>query len=194
MSDVISAVKGQAVQMNASTSVKFTLDELVKRVDLLLKHELKKFHCVLNLDSQIDMQTEIKGEVNNLVQVFDNIIINAIQSYEGRNGIIGLKIVRSGDTVEFTFTDNGKGIPKHVADKLFKEMITTKGKNGTGLGLYMSYSTIRGRFGGNMSFTSKEGYGTTFYISIPCIAHGKQEAAHEKKKPESNVGLQNSCG
>jgi len=176
MSDVISAVKGQAVQMNASTSVKFTVDELVKRVDLLLKHELKKYHCLLNTESSIDMSTEIKGEVNNLVQVFDNIIINAMQSYEGINGTIDLKIVRSGDNVEFTFRDYGKGIPKHVADRLFKEMITTKGKNGTGLGLYMSYSTIKGRFGGNMSFTSKEGYGTTFYISIPCITYSNQEA------------------
>lgn len=176
MSDVISAVKGQAVQMNASTTVKFTVDELVKRVDLLLKHELKKYHCLLKLISQIDMSTEIKGEVNNLVQVFDNIIINAMQAYEGKNGTIDLTIVRSGDNVEFTFKDYGKGIPKQIADKLFKEMITTKGKNGTGLGLYMSYSTIKGRFGGNMSFTSKEGVGTTFFISVPCITYTNREA------------------
>ncbi len=176
MSDVISAVKGQAVQMNASTTVKFTVDELIKRVDLLLKHELKKYHCLLKLDSQIDLSTEIKGEVNNLVQVFDNIIINAMQAYDGQNGSIDLTIVRSGDNVEFTFKDYGKGIPKQIADKLFREMITTKGKNGTGLGLYMSYSTIKGRFGGNMSFTSKEGLGTTFFISIPCITYTSQEA------------------
>ncbi|MEN6316859.1 MAG: histidine kinase N-terminal 7TM domain-containing protein [Clostridiaceae bacterium] len=176
MSDVISAVKGQAVQMNASITSKFTVDELIKRVELLMKHELKKFHCVLDIVSQIDMTTEIKGEVNNLVQVFDNIIINAMQSYEGQNGSIELKIVRSGDNVEFSFKDYGKGIPKEVTDKLFREMVTTKGKNGTGLGLYMSYSTIKGRFGGNMSFTSKEGCGTTIFISIPCIVYSSREA------------------
>lgn len=176
MSDVISAVKGQAVQMNASITVKFTVDELVKRVDLLMKHELKKYLCILNVESNIDMSTEIKGEVNNLVQVFDNIIINAMQAYEGQNGTIDLKIIRSGDNVEFTFRDYGRGIPKNVTDRLFKEMVTTKGKNGTGLGLYMSYSTIKGRFGGNMSFTSKVGCGTTFFISIPCITYGNQEA------------------
>lgn len=176
MSDVISAVKGQAVQMSASTTSKFTVDELVKRVELLMKHELKKYHCILNVESHIDMKTEIKGEVNNLVQVFDNIIINAIQAYEGQNGTIDLKIVRTGDNVEFSFRDYGKGIPKHVSDRLFKEMVTTKGKKGTGLGLYMSYSTIKGRFEGNMFFTSKEGCGTTIYISIPCIVYSIQEA------------------
>jgi len=176
MSDVISAVKGQAVQMIATGSVKFTVDEVVKRVELLLKHELKRYHCILKVESHIDMSTEIKGEVNNLVQVFDNIIINAMQAYEGRSGVIELTIVRSGDNVEFTFKDYAKGIPKNVADRLFKEMITTKGKNGTGLGLYMSYSTIKGRFGGSMSFTTREGAGTTFFISIPCIVYSNQEA------------------
>lgn len=176
MSDVISAVKGQAVQIIASGMSKFTVDEAVKRVELLLKHELKKYHCLLKVDSHIDMSTEIKGEVNNLVQVFDNIIINAIQAYEGQNGVIELCIVRSGDSVEFTFKDYGSGIPEKVADRLFKEMVTTKGKNGTGLGLYMSYSTVKGRFGGNMSFTTRESVGTTFYVSLPCITYGKREA------------------
>lgn len=175
MSDVISAVKGQAVQMNASSTAKFTVDELVKRVELLMKHELKKYYCELRIDSQIDMSTEIKGEVNNMVQVFDNIIINAMQAYEGKTGTIDLRIVRSGDNIEFTFRDYAKGIPRHICDRLFKEMVTTKGKNGTGLGLYMSYSTIKGRFGGNMSFSSMEGNGTTFFISIPCIAYRSQE-------------------
>ena len=41
-----------------------------------------------------------------------------------------------------------------VKDKLFKEMITTKGKNGTGLGMFMSYSTIRGHFSGDITFES----------------------------------------
>lgn len=175
MSDVISAVKGQAVQMIASGTVKFTVDEVVKRVNLLLKHELKRYHCILKVESHIDMSTEIKGEVNNLVQVFDNIIINAMQAYEGQNGVVELSVIRSGDNVEFTFKDYGKGIPKNVADRLFKEMITTKGKNGTGLGLYMSHSTIKGRFGGSLSFTTKEGCGTTFFISIPCIVYSNQE-------------------
>ncbi len=175
MSDVISAVKGQAVQMISTSTGKFTVDEVLKRVELLLKHELKRYHCVLNINSHIDATTELQGEVNNLVQVFDNIIINAMQAYDGENGTIDLLIVRSGDNVEFTFKDYGKGIPKNVADRLFKEMITTKGKNGTGLGLYMSYSTIKGRFGGNMSFVTKEGCGTTFFISIPCITYGGQE-------------------
>ena len=46
-------------------------------------------------------------------------------------------------------------------------MVTTKGKNGTGLGLYMSYSNIKAKFNGDITFESKQGEGTTFTISIP---------------------------
>jgi signal transduction histidine kinase len=59
------------------------------------------------------------------------------------------------------------GIPEDIQQKLFKEMVTTKGTMGNGLGLYMSYATIKGRFGGDLWFESEYGKGTTFYISIP---------------------------
>lgn len=167
MSDIISAVKGQAVQLNDSSTYSFRLDGLVKRVDLLMKHELTKNHCTIMTDFRIDLDTEVKGEVNNLVQILDNMIINAIHSYEGRSGEIEFKIVEKDNNIIISIADNGKGMPKDVQSRLFKEMITTKGKNGTGLGMYMSYSTIKGRFGGNIWFDSEEGKGTTFYISIP---------------------------
>jgi len=168
MSDVITTVKGQAIQMNASSVISFTLDELVKRIDILMKHELIKYNCIMNTEFQIDLNTEIKGEINSLVQIFDNIIINSIHSYDKKNGIIDFKIKKNDDNIVFSITDYGKGIPEQIKEKLFKEMITTKGKNGTGLGLYMSYSNIKGRFGGNIWFTSTEGKGTTFYVSVPC--------------------------
>jgi len=169
MSDVISAVKGQAVQMNDSTTDKFTVEELLKRIEVLMHHELKISHCNLNIQASLDRNTEIKGELNNLVQIFDNIISNSIQSYEGRPGKIDLIVSKNDEEINFLFQDFGRGIPDDIQPRLFKEMVTTKGKDGTGLGLYMSYSTIKGRFGGNMWFSSKEGEGTSFYIMIPSL-------------------------
>ena len=81
--------------------------------------------------------------MSNLIQVLDNIIINAMQAYDGKGGTIDMEIVRSGDNVEFIIRTMPKD-PRNIANRLFREMITTKGKNGTGLGLYMSYSTIKG--------------------------------------------------
>lgn len=169
MSDVISTVKGQAVQLTASTTDKFVLRELLKRIDILMKHELKRFGCQLRANCLVDENTEIKGEVNSLVQVFNNLITNGIEAYEGQDGFIDLTISLHHDMMQFEVRDYGTGIPADVQDKLFKEMITTKAHHGTGLGLYMSYSTIWGRFGGKMWFESEEGRGTAFYIQIPLV-------------------------
>ena len=46
-------------------------------------------------------------------------------------------------------------------------MITTKGKNGTGLGLYMSYSNIKAHFSGDITVDTEKGKGTTFNIILP---------------------------
>jgi signal transduction histidine kinase len=48
-------------------------------------------------------------------------------------------------------------------------MITTKGNNGTGLGLYISYAAIK-HFKGDMWFESEEGKGTSFYITVPAMS------------------------
>jgi two-component system, NtrC family, sensor histidine kinase HupT/HoxJ len=168
MSDIISTVKGQAAQFNVAGEMSFTLDELVKRVELLMKHELKRYHCNLQITFDADKATLIKGDVNTLVQIMDNLIINSIDAYEGKTGVIELYIKENGANLEFCLKDYGKGIPFSIQEKLFKEMITTKGKGGTGLGLYMSNATIKARFSGSMWFQSVPGKGSAFTISIPC--------------------------
>lgn len=168
VSDVITAVKGQAVTLSNEDDISFTIGELLKRVDILMKHELKNALVYLNISMKTNEDILIHGDVNNLVQVINNMISNAIQSYAGKpEQNIDLIVERKGNDLTISIKDYGCGIPKKVKDKLFKEMITTKGKNGTGLGLYMSYSTIKAHFNGNISLESEEGKGTTFTITIP---------------------------
>lgn len=168
MSDIITAVKGQAVTLSESEDVSFDLDELVKRVNILMKHELKNSFTYLNIQMKTDSKTVIHGDVNSLVQVINNMISNAIQSYNGKaEQNIDLILAKQNDNLVISVRDYGSGLPDKVKDKLFKEMITTKGKNGTGLGLYMSYSTIKAHFNGDITFESENGKGTTFNIALP---------------------------
>ncbi len=168
MSDIITAVKGQSVNMNDDNSSVFTVGELLNRINILMKHELKNAFVTLNVLTKTSEKTKIVGNINSLVQVVNNLISNAIQSYDGvPNNVIDLIVDKKDDNIIISVVDHGKGIPKEVQAKLFNEMITTKGKNGTGLGLFMSYSTIRGHFKGDMNFTSKVGVGTTFNVIIP---------------------------
>ena len=168
MSDIITAVKGQAVTLSETSAVHFTLDELVKRVNILMKHELKNALTYLNVSMKTDEHTVINGDINSLVQVINNMISNAIQAYNGeKNKNIELILESKNNNVYISVKDYASGMPKNVQEKLFKEMITTKGKNGTGLGLYMSYSTIKAHFNGDIIFESEEGKGTIFTIILP---------------------------
>ena len=166
MSDIITAVKGQAVVMSNEDDINFTISELVKRVTILMKHELKNAIINLNTDIKVDENLTLNGDVNNLVQVINNMISNAIQAYNGKENI-EFTITKDSKNIIFSIEDHAGGLPDKVTDKLFKEMITTKGKNGTGLGLYMSYSTIKAHFNGNITFDTKKGKGTKFNIYIP---------------------------
>lgn len=168
MSDIITAVKGQAVTLSETENISFDIDELVKRVDILMKHELKNALIYMNVQMNAPKNTKINGDINSLVQVINNMISNAIQAYNGKTEQnIDLILNKSDGNLIISVRDYGCGLPQKVQDKLFKEMITTKCKNGTGLGLYMSYSTIKAHFNGNITFESKEGEGTTFSIILP---------------------------
>lgn len=169
MSDIITTVKGQAVaSLSTDDSEEFSISELVKRVNILMKHELKNAYIYLNILMKVDENTVIDGNVNILVQVVNNIISNAIQAYDGKHDQnIQFEISQKENNMIFSITDFAGGLSKEVQDRLFKEMVTTKGKNGTGLGLYMSYSNIKAHFGGDITYKTEEGKGTTFNIVIP---------------------------
>ena len=169
MSDIITTVKGQAVaSLSTDDTEEFAIAELIKRVNILMKHELKNAYIYLNVLMKIDENQIIHGNVNVLVQVINNMISNAIQAYDGKHDQnIQLEISKDSGNVIFSVTDFAGGLPKEVQDRLFKEMVTTKGKNGTGLGLYMSYLNIKAHFGGDITYQTEDGKGTTFNILIP---------------------------
>jgi len=168
MSDIITAVKGQAVNLSENENNEFTVDELFKRVNILMKHEISNASLTLAIDVQVPSATTLVGDINSLVQVINNLITNAIQSYNGRKGEeIKVLAQKLDNNLIISVIDHGCGMPKEVQDKLFNTMITTKGKNGTGLGMFMSYSTIKGHFNGDITFETEVNKGTTFNVILP---------------------------
>lgn len=170
MSDIITTVKGQAVTFSENTSfTDFTIGDLIRHINILMKHELSNALLELEEHIQTEKSMSIKGNINSLVQVINNIISNAIQAYNGKTGEkIILSIYKEGSKkLIISIQDFAGGLPNSVKNKLFKEMITTKGKAGTGLGLFMSYSNIKAHFNGDISFDTRKDEGTIFYIEIP---------------------------
>ena len=114
----------------------------------------------------------LQGNMNGLIQVIDNLIANAIYVYKSQgktDQVIDLSAnyLKTKNSIEIRIKDYGPGLPQEVQDKLFKEMVTTKGKEGTGLGLFMSASNIKAQFSGRMDYETKAGKGTTFIITLP---------------------------
>ena len=112
-----------------------------------------------------------------LNQVFLNLIVNAAHAIadvvgDGSNGkgTIFISTARRGNTVEIRIKDSGTGIPEAVQKKIFEPFFTTKevGK-GTGQGLAISRSVVVDKHGGQISFETTAGKGTTFIVQLPLM-------------------------
>ncbi|HBY20865.1 MAG TPA: histidine kinase [Clostridiales bacterium] len=181
MNDVITTVKDQAVTDNSNRMSSFTINELIKRLDIIVTHMLMEHGCKLIKNLQIDGNTEIIGDVTVIIQVLNNLISNAADAYKDKKGNIDFTIKKcynnenGFEDILFIVKDEAGGIKPEVEEKLFKQMYTTKGRNGTGLGLYISLSTIKGKFGGTIELETEYGKGSTFTVVIPEKGHKKSE-------------------
>lgn len=99
-----------------------------------------------------------------------NLIMNAAQALAATtNGKIEIlsHYLQEKDQIEINVRDNGQGISPEIQDKVFEPFFTTKNpKEGTGLGLSLSYGIVRDH-GGEIYFQSSPGKGTVFTITLP---------------------------
>ena len=116
------------------------------------------------------------GVRDQLVQVFLNLILNAIDATE-RDGKVELGISHAEGVVEVRVSDDGCGIAPDQAGRLFSPYFTTK-KHGTGLGLFVTRRMVNDH-GGAVSFDSVLGEGTTFRVRLPLSAPTPVSSAQE---------------
>jgi len=109
---------------------------------------------------------EIQTDRNQLVQVFVNLVKNALDAMPG-GGLITVNTVLRDDKVTVSVKDTGCGMSRAHLERIFMPFFTTKepGK-GTGLGLSVSYTIIQG-FGGHFYVDSAPGRGSTFTVELP---------------------------
>jgi two-component system nitrogen regulation sensor histidine kinase NtrY len=146
--------KAMNEELNIVDSIRSSLNLFgnTENVDFVFEHE--------------SIRIPVFADKEQLSRVFINLIKNAIQSIpDNRNGKIVISLVQNRKTVRISITDNGKGIPEDLQNKLFTPSFTTK-SSGMGLGLSIVKSIIES-FGGNITFKTKVNLGTTFVIELP---------------------------
>lgn len=142
------------------------LNKIIREAVNITRYGKKARHVNFKLELQ-DSLPQISAVPDQLIQVFINIIINALDAIETNTGDITLISRTDSKYIYCVIKDTGKGIHEDELDKIFDPFYTTKKVGeGTGLGLWVSYGIIK-NFGGNITVDSIPGRGTSVTISLP---------------------------
>lgn len=123
---------------------------------------------------------EIPCNINELRQVFLNLIINSIQAVEtsqkrGNNlGEIVISTEILDDSVSVAIADTGDGVPEEIRDRIFDPFFTTKDiGQGTGQGLNICYDIIVNKHGGKIEVENMPESGAVFTVYLPIMGGGE---------------------
>lgn len=168
MSDIITAIKDQAANVAVNEDGVFNIEDALKRCALLIRHEMIKSNCTLKIEYDRSKNIYMQGDMTSLVQVLVNLLSNAAYSQKQKaGGEILLQVEYDSENIYLLVVDHGVGVSDNVRNKLFKSMVTTKGAQGTGIGLYISNTVIKGKFEGFLWNRPNPEGGETFGITVP---------------------------
>ncbi len=110
----------------------------------------------------------VHGDANRLEQVLVNLLSNALDALRSVKPPRRLVVdsFADGGRVCVVVTDNGPGVAPEIAERLFRPFATTKGRRGTGLGLYISRQLVR-EAAGDLGLDSADGRGARFLLWLP---------------------------
>jgi signal transduction histidine kinase len=164
----VRTIKGQT-RMDEERVVTFDPAEEADGTILLLRHELD--HGRITLAAEFEQGLRVTGDSSKFAVIVQNLVSNAIDSYEDGEGIVRVRLAAAGDTAVLEVEDHGSGIPEEIRPRIYDYLFTTKDiGRGTGLGLSLVHSIVTSHFRGRIDYRSEIGAGTTFAVTIPLCA------------------------
>ncbi len=149
----------------ATVDIQAILDGVVK----LNERAFARDGVTIKMDPQ-PIPTTLANK-DQLEQVFMNLLINA-KGAMANGGDMTIRIWHEVDKIRIQFEDTGSGIPEDMLDKIFDPFVSTK-PDGTGLGLFVTYSIIESHQG-DIDVRSRVGAGTTFTVTLPVLTASDQ--------------------
>jgi signal transduction histidine kinase len=133
-----------------------------------------EYKYVADVECEYGELPPVVANAGDLNQVFLNLVVNAAQAIEDRvgdggdRGTISIATAVEGERVVVSIADTGVGIAPEVAGRVFDPFFTTKEVGrGTGQGLAISHTIVNERHAGSLTFASRVGEGTTFFVRLP---------------------------
>jgi len=140
------------------------LGRLVGSVVRFLRYDREVKEIPIEVIVEQDLAIEVDGD--KLKQVLVNLIRNAVQAVEPKDGRVNIQVGCTEEKAYIQVVDNGSGISDDDLEHIWTPFFTTKEGTGTGLGLHVS-KTIVERHGGTLECTSVPGKGTRMTVWLP---------------------------
>ena len=138
------------------------VDDLIRECFTLLEYGLKN----IELSQDLNLTSPLNVDVEALKQVIVNIGLNSIQAMSD-GGKLTVKSRETDTGFQIKITDTGIGMDEEQVQKIFDPFYTTKDVGeGTGLGLFVTYSLVQ-NMDGNITVASQKGKGTSFQLDFP---------------------------
>jgi signal transduction histidine kinase len=149
-----------------SNSHEIKLADLIAKVLDIVGPELKSKNIQIQL--QVEQALMIRVNASEIEQVILNLLNNAVQALANSGGLarrISIEAIQAGQSVRFSISDNGAGVPIAFKPHLFELLSTTK-QTGMGLGLWLCKHIVT-RYGGSIYYEDAVGGGAKFVIELP---------------------------
>jgi signal transduction histidine kinase len=144
----------------------FLLEEAIKKITTILSVDISRKGINLQIDIKDDIT--IDGYENEIEQVVLNIVNNAkdvLLEMKPVDPKIQISAYGQNNKAIITIKDNGGGIPENIIDKIFDSYFSTKGAEGTGIGLNLARMIVEDNMGGKISVKNC-GEGAEFTIEL----------------------------
>jgi C4-dicarboxylate-specific signal transduction histidine kinase len=143
--------------------------DIFNQLTSLTAVDIKKLKVDFTIRYETNKKNKIKLIPSEFTQVMINIVKNAMDEFRVKKiekPFIHIAVEQTLEHYTVTIKDNAGGIPQSILDTVFEPYVSTKSKNGTGLGMYMSKLIIEGHFEGNIEVHNNE-QGACFVITLP---------------------------
>ena len=167
---IVQNLKHMSRQDTGDLNEQVDIQQVLEAAVMILHYQIQKFTdvCIMEVPDNLP---SVSGNSQQLEQVFINLLLNALQALPNRTkGVyINANFNIDNQILWVTIQDQGRGIEDRDLGRLTEPFFTTRtDTGGTGLGLSISRAIVE-KHGGNISFESVLGDGTTVTIQIPTI-------------------------